>query len=410
MEAKILNQMSKQMLGEKMTFLKNAFSRYRDRQDFRIDRINYAKTISCQELENRLEDLKKKQSPTEIIRLLHSAANSGIWLGHSYYKLLATSLDFKQAIHDLEFTEEDEQALELLAKGDNKKVFRHHTPQEVFSVIFKELDYSYRHPTYKPQISAEPISSTIVLVSGVLNEIFSTPAFERAAAYFYKKLGIKYICPEVRGTKGIDTNVKLLEKQLYEYIDMNPGEKLWIIGFSKGGVDALHFLKHNKKFAEKYIAGFSAIACPILGSNHTDHKILKALNFLHDFSESKNIPHQDILFKEIYQSLSASYQKSWFKNNYKNLPKLPFYTAVALESSWYESHIWMVLTKSFFQSSRPNDGIVDVDHALFPGYFRGLNFGIYPGHHLIGQRSSHYPQEALIEAHIITLSKMGVLT
>ena len=35
-------------------------------------------------------------------------------------------------------------------------------------------------------------------------------------------------------------------EQLEKYIKENPNEKLWIIAFSKGGVDALHFLNSNK--------------------------------------------------------------------------------------------------------------------------------------------------------------------
>lgn len=249
MELNTLGQLSRQLFGEKFAFLKNAVARYRDRQLHRVERINYAKTISAQEMHARLYELKENKSPREIIKLFHSATNSSVWLGHSYYKLLTASLDLKTALHDLEFTEDDEEVLKLLKKGKVKRAFRRFKPHQVFDVVFRELDYSYRHPNYNPRITPEPIGATIVLVSGVLNEIFSTPAFERAAAHLQKKYGIKYICPEVKGTKGVETNVKLLEKQLYEYMDINPGEKLWLIGFSKGGVDLLHFLKHNKEFS-----------------------------------------------------------------------------------------------------------------------------------------------------------------
>ncbi len=371
MHLNILERFSKDNLLQKVSLLKNAISKYQDRLAYRKDRIDYAKTISLQELEKQIGTIKKTRSPAEVIRLLHSTANSSVWLAHSYYKFLSTSIDPRLTLHDLEFTEEEEDLLNKLIsdKFNINDLNDSFTFEEIFSVVFRELDYAHRHPKYRSKLKAKPFGSTIVLVSGVLNEIFSTPAFERAAAHFSKTLGVKYICPEVRGTKGVKTNAKLLEKQLQEYIEHNPGEKLWIIGFSKGGVDTLHFLKHNREFAQKHIIGFSAIASPILGTDHTDHKILKGVSYLHDFIDSEKIKNQDILFKEIYQSLSASFQTAWFAENYINLPRLSFYTALALEASWYESHVWMLLTKTFFQSDRPNDGIVDVDHALFPESF-----------------------------------------
>lgn len=396
------------LLNQRKSFIKNALKKYKDRQKFRIDRIKYAQTISHQELQYRLKKVIDKRSPSEIIKALHSTTNSSIWLGLSYYKFLSTSLDFRTALHDLEFSQEDQKLIELINSKRNISNYKKYTPDHIFSVVFRELEYSYHNPSYDNQIETPSINSTIVLVSGVFNEIFSTPAFERACKHLHRKFGIKYICPEVKGTRGVTTNSELLEKQLYEYIEMNPNEKLWVIGFSKGGIDMLHFLKHHKKFAEKYICGLSTIGSPILGSDHADHKIVRSVNFLHELFESWNLGHKDVLFKEIYESLSSSFQSPWFYSNYKNLPKLKFYTALALESTWYESHIWMLLTKAFFQSSKPNDGIVDVEHAQYPKEF-GTNLGICRGHHLIGQRSSHFSQEALIEAHIVTLNKLGLL-
>ena len=408
MGVKSLRNKAKNFIDERKSFLKNAYSRYQDRRENIKGRIHYAKTTSVGELNKRLSELKESKSPIDMARVVHGLTNSSIWLGHSYYRYLKTTLDLKTALHDLEFSQEDETILKIIA-NPNKKLPDHISMQEVFEVVFKELEYAHFHKSYHPLVYSRPIKTTIVLISGVLNEIFSTPAFERAAIELHRKHGIKYICPEVKGMKGVETNVLLLENQLREYIEQNPKEKLWIIGFSKGAIDVLHYLKHNREFANKHIVGLSTIAGPILGSEHTDHKLLKGLSLIHDFAETRGIKNKDVLFKEIYQSLSASFQGPWFENNHKKLPKLKFYTSLALESSWYESHVWMILTKTFFQSSKPNDGIVDVEHAHFPDYFKALNLGTYPGHHLIGQRSSHFPQESLIEAHLIVLNKLGLL-
>lgn len=403
METKFLSTLEK-----KASFLKDVLKKHHDRRSISRDRINYAKFISSRELKSRLHHLAENKNLIDALWLAHGAFNSSAWLAHSYFSHLSTTLDLKTALHDFDFTEEERHILDCFC-DPQKKLPQNVSLKSAFSVVYRELEYAHLHKSYQTQIITPQVNVTIVLISGVLNEIFSTPAFERAAKYLYKEFGIKYICPEVKGTKGTQTNVKLLEKQLYEYIKHNPNEKLWIIGFSKGGVDTLHFLKHNRPFAERYILGLSTIASPLIGSEHTDHKILKALGLIHEFADAKKIKNQDILFKEIYQSLSSSFQGPWLQNNYQHLPQLKFYTALALQCSWSESHIWMLLTKLFFRSKKANDGIVDVDHAFFPSYFNAHNLGIFQGHHLIGQRSSQFPQEALIQAHVVVLNKFNLL-
>ena len=177
------------------------------------------------------------------------------------------------------------------------------------------------------------------------------------------------------------------------------------MAFSKGGVDFLHFMKDYPELAEKCVGGFSTIASPILGSNRINHKVLNLINYLHKLSHlniyQKLDTKFDLLLKDFQKSISSEFQEGWFKENFHYLPKDIFYSAVALKTNWYESHVWMILTKLFFQSSRPNDGIVDVDSALYPSYFNGVNLGVLGGHHLIGTRTSEFSQESLLEAHII---------
>ena len=84
---------------------------------------------------------------------------------------------------------------------------------------------------------------TIVLVSGVFNEIFSTPAFKRGAESLLDQYHIKHIAPVVDGRKGARENALALKKQIEDYIEDHPEERLWFFCFSKGGVDTLHYLR-----------------------------------------------------------------------------------------------------------------------------------------------------------------------
>jgi hypothetical protein len=251
------------------------------------------------------------------------------------------------------------------------------------------------------------------LVSGVLNEIFSTPAFKRGAENLLDQHNIKHIAPIVDGKKGSRENALLLKKQINQYMEENPNEKLWFFCFSKGGIDTLHYLKTEGEELSPNILGFSFIATPIMGSDHVNNKFLKLVNTVVKVPEevSKLVLGKKIDFfaKELQKSLSRSYRESWFKKHHKSLPQKPFYSAIAFESKWHQSHVWMMLTKAFFRSQNSNDGVVDVENAQFPSYFKGINLGILEGHHLVGSRSSFYDQEALMTAHLIFLNYKNLI-
>ena len=102
-------------------------------------------------------------------------------------------------------------------------------------------------------------------------------------------------------------------------------------------------------------------------------------------------------------------KKKWFQENSEQLPKKLFYTSVAFEAEWYESHLWMIFTKLLFNNPSINDGVVEAENAFFPKSFQGTNLGLLKGHHLIGTRSSFYSQEALLEAHAIYLNYRDLL-
>lgn len=377
-------------------------------------RLQRATTVGSQEIVSRVEDFSADPSLKNLIILTRGLTTSGVFISRSFLRYLTSHVDFSKT-EKIELTENDKTILSSVETGTPIDSFQA-SPKEIFTAIFKERILSHDEPNkdFGAKLSPKPFKTTLVLVSGVLNEIFSNAAFERGAQHLSSSLGIHYICPKVDGTKSVEYNSNLLKDQLIDYSNENPEEKLWLLGFSKGGVDCLHFLADNPQFAKDNIIGLSTIASPILGANHLNHKILKIINSLHNYSDNQIYKffekQTDLLFKEFQESLSQEQQKAWFKENHHLLPKLSFYTSLAMESNWKESHFWMILTKAFFQNEKLNDGVVVAENALFPSYFDSHNFGIMKGHHLIGTRSSTYNQEALLEAHVIYLQYIDQLS
>ena len=368
--------------------------------------LESATRISIRDSIEAVETFVREPNVNTMGNLVKTITNSGTWISHSGLRYLHSYIDIFNKRNNFRLDEGFNEVINAI-KDQDYSILSKYSEGDIFEAICLELDYAHKHVDYDSIIEIPKIDSTIVLVSGVFNEIFSTPAFERGAQHLFKTKGLKYIAAEVNGTKSCKHNSKLLKSQLERYTKENPEEKLWLLCFSKGGIDSLHFLKDNKKWCEDKIIGVSTIASPILGSDHLKHKVFKLLNSIHFFDKTKIYKYidekRDIMMKEFQRSLSSDYQSNWFQNNHKSLPTLGFYTSVALEAEWYESHIWMVLTKLLFQSNESNDGVVDTKNAHFPNYFNGINLGILRGHHLIGTRSSFYTQEALLEAHLVML-------
>ncbi len=386
-----------------------SYSHYRSRIKKSRDVLSYARSTTLEELVFNIQKIKSTHTKKDFLKSILTMTTSGIWVSRSAFVVLKSFFDIRQLENK---NLNSGRAQEILASVINKQTVEA-ADSEIFKTIYAEVTHTHLNQNYKTALLVPKTDVTIVLVSGVLNEIFSTPAFQRGAENLLDEYNIKHIAPTVDGKKGSRENAILLKKQIKAYTEENPNEKLWFFCFSKGGIDTLHFLKSEGEDLSPNIQGFSFIATPIMGSDHVNNKILRLVNTFSRIPEevSKRFLGKkvDILAKELQKSLSRSYRESWFKKHHKNLPKTPFYTAIAFESKWHKSHVWMMMTKAFFRSQKSNDGVVDVENAQFPNYFNGINLGVLEGHHLVGSRSSFYDQEALMKAHLIFLNYKKLL-
>lgn len=365
----------------------------------------YASRVIKSELSEALQRKDFNSKSRKLISLTKTLTNSSIWISRTSLKYLKSYLDLKTYHNENLKNPRSKLILEAIKAKKGCAPSLQVSDHEIFRIIYQELMYTHFNLNsqdvfgYKKDLS----KTTIVLISGVFNEIFSTPAFKRGADYLKENYQLNNISINVSGVKDSVSNAAIIKQELESYCEKNPHQKLWIVSFSKGGLDTLHFLKNSEQLHDK-IKGISFIACPILGSEHVNHKVVKALNttslMVNKVAKNNAIIPMAI---EMRKSLDAKFRTNWFRVNHKKLPSNAFYTALALESKWYQSHLWMMLTKAFFMSGKSNDGIVDTDRAQFPQYFKGLNLGVLEGHHLIGSRSSFYNQEALLEAHLLYL-------
>tara|TARA_R110002049_G_scaffold260900_1_gene436980 strand:- start:1098 stop:2294 length:1197 start_codon:yes stop_codon:yes gene_type:complete len=384
---------------DKKNEIEAKFSNYLLKGRYRGLKIKKAADTSVKEIHESLQLFLSKPNPVNLANLLKNMFNSGVWLSKSYIELLFSLLEM---VEETGFDPTNKQSLETLEHIANAKTLDQvETDANLFKLILGERRHLHLNPSYKPITEVKQTKVRLVLISGVFNEIFSTAAFERGAKFLKNNDYINFSTIKVTGTKSSRHNAELINEQLKEI--NTEKEKIWLLGYSKGGVDALHFLRsHYKEHPE--IIGLSTIATPIMGTNHPNHKIIKMLTSFSRFKIYQFLDQgKDIFIQGLQNSLRSDVRHSWFFRNHEKLPKDIFYTALGFQAKWSESHVWMMLTKLLFQSKHPNDGVVDIQFAQFPSFFNAYNLGITEGHHLVGTRSSEYPQEALLEALLIFL-------
>jgi hypothetical protein len=345
--------------------------------------------------------------PPKFLFLLKDLVGSGLWISYTYLRYLKAFylVDRFKSDHL-----EDPLHLSIVDSINQKKPIlnRNIDIPHIFVSVFEEIHQSFKDLTYKSKVNIPKFPYTLALVSGVFNELFKTHAFERGCLHLEQDYGIKIIKINTSGIKSSKQNALMIEHQVKDYLKNNPDEKLWFVGYSKGGLDVLHFLKNNYELSNDYIFGLSTIASPIVGSEHTNHKLVQLIDKISDLKlYNKFDQGKDLLGKEFQRSLSSKYQGVWFRKNYHQLPRNLLYSSIALKSDLGNSHFWMMLTKLFFNSRKINDGVVDAEAAKFPDYFHAFDFGILNGHHLSGTRSSSFSQEALLLAHIVVLDYLN---
>ena len=398
--------------------IKEKINSIQQRAEKRYDLYNVAcktsKTELIRDLKNLIKSLRESKNediPIEIITLGGDILGATTWVSLQYLEYLKSFVQFSIDSQIIQ----DERSQEILFAVKNHTPIEQtdFKPAEIFQCLFKEFKLKTENEHYNSNLSYPKTNTRIILIPGVLNEVYRTAAFEQGAINLQKRLGITYCAINVHGRRGSTYNSKLIKEQLEKNIVQNPNTKLWILSHSKGGIDALHFLKHNHDFASKHIAGLSTIASPLTGSNHTNHQLVKFLQLIskleHNSLYQKFDRGQDFLLKNVPHYLSENYQKQWLDRYHDHLPKNIFYSSLGLKSPWHKTHIWMLFAKFLFRNSKVNDGIVDIDQAHFPSWFEHINLGYIDGHHLIGARSSRFNQEALLIAHISTIQYLKQL-
>jgi hypothetical protein len=285
-------------------------------------------------------------------------------------------------------------------------------PARIFASIFVERKLLKETWPLEFPIHWQPIlppeNTTLVYLPGIYNSLFDDEIFRAGLDRLRDKWGVRVISPKVFSTCSSGVNGKFILEQLKEDSthQVALGRKApsyFVIGYSKGGVDALHAFAQDPKFVSQNVKGLLTIASPLKGSsilNKSDLPIelMQALGH-------EDAPPVCLTEEKATKSITPAGAQSFLKKNAPTLVGLTKYYSLSFVSELRDSHLFMRATKTIARFGEPNDGVVALSASRFPEEFSATDLGIVQADHLSGIVAGHFPQDAFLESVLFTLGR-----
>ncbi len=285
--------------------------------------------------------------------------------------------------------------------------------QKLFQETIKEADLEDKiYPTPLTKIYNDKLKDvTIVYISGIYNSIFDKEIFSLGLNALSDELGLRVIQPPVESLCASDYNSEIIAQFLKEDTisrqqkGLTP-QKYLLLGYSKGGVDALHFILNNAKFTSESILGLVTIASPLHGSSILDSTDLPfALVTALSGSKSPEVCQNE---KIASKSVTPSAMTAFWRKNERALIGLTRYFSITFESLPEDSHIFMKATKLLARFDENNDGVVTTSSSKFPNSLQATELGTLNADHLAGILSSRFNQKSFMKGLLQTLAELKI--
>lgn len=253
--------------------------------------------------------------------------------------------------------------------------------------------------------------ATIVYLPGIYNSIFDKEIFSVGLNALSDELGLRVISPPIYSTCSADYNADPILSYLKKDRDTriargHESPKYIILGYSKGGVDALAAFAKDPQFVSENVLALVTIASPLQGSailNKTDlpFALVNALSQ----ESGPDICKTD---KTAAKSINPVAMQRFWRKNEKALTGITRYFSLTFASTPEDSHIWMKATKLIAQFDEENDGVVTVSGSKFPLSLSALDLGTINADHLAGILSSTFDQKSFMKAIANTLAELNI--
>ncbi len=284
---------------------------------------------------------------------------------------------------------------------------------KLFSEVFAERKlWRDIEPAVPPLYYAPELSDiAVVLIPGIYGELFDGELWQRGLKAVNDRLGVRTFTIPVDGRCSAQYNAPIISAALRRDIARRqergyaPGRYL-LIGYSKGGVDATHMLLADSSLASRHVAALVTLATPHLGSPVAERASLPAAVL--DWAVSRPMPAACDSASSA-PSLWPGTRSAFWAQHESDVANRTALFSVSFTASMNDAHPFMKLTKRVGQFNEPNDGVVALRSSRFPEGVPALDLGQINADHIAGITASSFPQEAFMEALVLTLGELGAL-
>lgn len=288
---------------------------------------------------------------------------------------------------------------------------------KLFSEVFTERQIAHDiAPKELPLLYNKNLKAfddvTFVYIPGIYNSIFDNEIFKMGLDGLVNHMGQRVIAPPVFSACSSSYNGELIVEFLKADKKRRKAQgytepKYFILGYSKGGMDALHAFTKDPEFVRKNIHGLLTIASPLKGSSILNKSDLP-FEIVHLLGTEKT-PEVCITKEKASHSITPAGAEAFLNKEASTLIGLTRYYSVSFVEDIKDSHLFMKVTKNLARFGEPNDGVVPLSSSRFPAEFQAVDLGVIKGDHLSGIVASKFPQEAFMEAIVLTLAELDAI-
>lgn len=288
------------------------------------------------------------------------------------------------------------------------------TAQTLFREVFAERTLWQRaEPAAIPLMYHPDLrGTTVVLVPGIYGELFDGELWQRGMRSVRERLGVRAMSVRVDGRCSASINARVLREALRDDTRRRVERgyttpRYLLVGYSKGGIDATQALLNDSAWAHAQVSALVTVATPHLGSPVAERAELPASVL--QWASREPLP-TACADSSAAPSLYPATRRAFWGEHGARVGERTRLFSLALSSDVHDAHPWMKITKQIGQFTEPNDGVVAVSAARFPAEVPSVNLGTINGDHIAGITASSFPQEAFLEAIVVTLGELGALS
>ncbi len=259
---------------------------------------------------------------------------------------------------------------------------------------------------YNPRLNG----ITVVYVPGIYGELFDAEIWSRGMRSVRNRLGARTLSLPIDGRCSSERNaqdiVDALRADTRRRVDRGYARPQYLIlGYSKGGIDATQALLLAPDIAAR-VSALVTLATPHRGSPVAERSDIPPELLRWSVSA---LPKAACDTAGSSHSLWASTRSTFWSMHTKEVAAATRNFSLSFVSDMASAHPWMKITKRIGEFSEPNDGVVALSSSVFPPGVQAVNLGIVQADHISGRLASSFPQDAFLEAVVITVAELGGL-